>query len=149
MTRLVEVGVGDAQRATRLIRVALRFAPGAVDYTGIDLFEDSDDPGCVPLIDVHRDLAGLGAKIRLIPGEPAAALASVANALANSDLLLLSASVSDEAVAGMWFYLPRMLHAGSIVLRERLGAVGEPTFEVFTPREVQTKAEQATLRQAA
>jgi hypothetical protein len=34
------------------------------------------------------------------------------------DLVLISAAHDEAALAGAWFYLPRMLHEGSVVLQE-------------------------------
>jgi hypothetical protein len=90
-----------------------------VRYAAIDLFEArASDRDRLTLKEAHRLLAGTAAQIQLIPGEPARALAQAANSLGGVDLLLISAANSDASLAGAWFYMPRMLHDGSIVFRE-------------------------------
>lgn len=150
MARILEVGVGDARRASRLIQVAQRYAPGEVQYTGIDQFELSDSTASsIPLITVHRRIARHGANVRLVPGEPAAALESIANFSPNTDLIILSANITNRELDSAWFYLPRMLHSGSLVLREEINGEGEPKFATLSPHDVEVAAERPRPRKAA
>lgn len=118
--RIVELGIGTADRALRMIAVAQRYAPGGkVSYVGIDLFEAR--PAGVPglsLKEAYRRLRPTGAGIRLLPGDPLTMLSATANSLPGIDLMLISADQDAASLAKAWFYVPRMLHAGSIVLRE-------------------------------
>jgi hypothetical protein len=45
--------------------------------------------------------------------------------------LLLSSVVTDSLLAPAWFYLPRMVDAQSVVLRERIDAAERATFEML------------------
>jgi hypothetical protein len=118
--KILEIGIGTAGRALRMIDLARRGAPGeTVRYVAIDMFEgraSSDAPG-LSIKEAHRLLKATTAQVQLIPGDPRT-LARAANALQNQDLVIISAEHDDAALAGAWFYLPRMLHADSVVYRE-------------------------------
>lgn len=116
--KIVEVGMGTLARAVSLVRVAQRYSPGVtVSYAGVDPFDErhASRPR-LRLIDAHRALMAEGASTRLMPSG-AAGLAALANALPQTDLVVISPEVSDAELAPNWFYLPRMLHAKSLVLR--------------------------------
>lgn len=148
---IVEFGVGDLQRAGRLISVAQRYAGGqTVRYTGVDLFEAAGpDATAPPLKQAHRRLADSGAKVRLVPGEPSLAIRQVANTLLNNDLVIFSAgqfeAVSDEA----WFFVPRMLSAQALVVSEERVAEQELKLSTIDRAEIDRLARQATPRRAA
>jgi hypothetical protein len=94
-------------------------------------------------------LKGTLAQIQLIPGEPAKALAQVANSLGKVDLLLISVEQGDAALDGAWFYLPRMLHDGSIVFRDRRDlATGATKPNTLDHVEIQTRAGSGRRRAA-
>jgi hypothetical protein len=119
--KILEIGIGTASRAVRMIDLARRGTLGeAVRYVAIDLFESrgGDSPRGLSLKDAHRLLKSTAAQVQLIPGHPQGALARSANALQNIDLVIISAEHDDKSLEGVWFYLPRMLHADSTVLRE-------------------------------
>jgi hypothetical protein len=123
--RIFELGVGNAVRAARMISVALRHAPvDELRYAGVDLFEGrpAETALGVTLKDVHCRLKATGAKIQLIPGDPRSALARSANALRDNDLMLIAADQDAASLASAWFYMPRMLRADSVILRETLSA---------------------------
>jgi hypothetical protein len=124
---IVEMGIGDGHRAERLLRLARSWADNKpVRYTAIDEFElrsKQAGPG-VSLKAAYRKLKATGAKIQVVPGDPLAALARVANALTSTDLLLISADQDDESLEAAWFYVPRMLHARSQVLFEEIDNAG-------------------------
>jgi len=118
--RIVSLGVAMGQRCLRMIGVAQRFAEASpVEFTGIDLFEarPSTAPG-MTLKRAHRELGKTGARVRLAPGEPALALARVANSLVGTDLVLIAADQDRDSLATAWYYLPRMVHEGSLVFEE-------------------------------
>lgn len=150
--RILEIGLGDASRAQRLIAVAQRYTSGEpVRFTAIDLFEarPTGVPG-LALKDAHKLLKATGAQVQLIPGDPASALARSANALQNTDLILISAQHDEAHLAGAWFYLPRMLHASSAVYVE--SKQGEPALPVLTrlsASEIETRANAGRRRRAA
>jgi hypothetical protein len=136
--RIVEIGIGDGQRAVRLISLGQRFhEPGEVRYTGIDLFEArpaSNSP--LTLKEAHRLLQRTGAEVRLIPGEPAAALARSANELRGTDLVIVSADQRADGLMAAWHFLPRMLHKDSQVwLERRVGDGTSGTYEVLSAAE--------------
>lgn len=120
MRSIVEIGMGDGRRALRLLSVAQRFRPDErLSYAGIDLFEarPAESAG-LALKDAHRELTRTGVHLRLVPGDPFAALSRCANALTNTDLLIVSADQDTASLERAWFYLPRMLHEGSLVFLE-------------------------------
>ncbi len=149
--RIVEVGLSNVERSVALVGVAQRYAAdGQVAYTGLDWFDTrSPDLPKLTLKQTHCQLQATGARIRLVPGEPAQSLAAVANAHLHTGLLVISAAVADSSLASTWFYVPRMLDATSLVLRERLDAAGEPEFEPLSPQQIAAFAQQSTSRRAA
>jgi hypothetical protein len=131
--------------------VAQRYAPeGKVSFTGIDWFEAR--PQEIPplsLKEAYRVLRATGANVRLAPGAPGKSLAAAANAHQNTDLIVISALVPDVELQAAWFYVPRMLHARSILVREHRAASGEPTFVRISSQEVAILAANAAGRRAA
>lgn len=150
--RILEIGLGDATRAQRLIAVAHRYSGGeAIRYTAIDLFEarPANAPG-LQLKQAHKLLKATGAQVQLIPGDPASALARSANALQNTDLVLIAGGHGETQMAGAWFYLPRMLHPGSAVYVESChGDGGLPVLTRLSPSEIESRATAARRRRAA
>ena len=121
---MVELGVGAGQRSRRMIEQAQRCGEaGEIRYTGIDLFEsrDADASLGLPLIEAHRILKATGASVQLVPGDPFSALARVANSLGSIDLVVISADQDEPSLQRAWFYLPRILHARSVVFIESPG----------------------------
>lgn len=129
--RIVEIGIYSVERTTAMIAVAQRVADGEhVSYTGLDWFDTrSDDLPRLTLKEAHRELQATGAAVRLVPGEPARSVASIANAHPQTGLLLLSSPVTESSLAPAWFYFPRMVDSTSVVLRERIDVANRPTFE--------------------
>ncbi len=157
---IVQLGVGDARRARLLIEVAQRFAAhGQVHFTGIDLFEAgsfeagpfeaSVSHAGLTLKEAHRRLTATGGKIHLVPGDPLTALRRVANALSGTQLLLISASTDEAALERAWFYVPRMLHADSLVLRERQLRDERVEWQSVEHSQIESLARSATPRRAA
>ena len=117
--RIVELGVGDASRASRLLRLAARYHPGTtIEYTGIDLFEARPQGESLSLKQAYRHLSRTGASVRLVPGDVAPALARTANVLTETDLVVIDAT--DDDLAKAWFYVPRMLHDKTVIARYEL-----------------------------
>ena len=149
--RIVEVGISDLSRTQAMIEVAQRYAAQSmVFHTGLDWF-DARPSQCVRLSvkDAYRVLRSTDACVRLVPGSPGASLAAVANAHQNTDLILVSSLLADEELNAAWFYVPRMLHAKSLIIRERSQASGEPSFEHLTLAQVAKLASQVDARHAA
>jgi len=124
-TKFVEFGVGDLRRAKRMIAMAGVASPGAtIHYAGIDEFE-LRRAAKLPLKTVWQGLRQTGAKVRLLPGEPFAALARSANDLAGADIVIISADVSRESMERAGTYLPRLLHNGTLVFQETVDGKGK------------------------
>jgi len=149
---IVELGVGNAQRALRMLEIASLHRPvSEMRDTGIDLFEanrDTTHPS-LPLKEAHRILKATGAKVQLLPGDPLMALSRAANSLAGTDLVLISASQDAEALAHSWFYLPRMLHGSSQVFLQTSSGPEDVTIRELTMGEIADLAGTALRRQAA
>ncbi len=148
---IVEVGVGLAVRASRMIAVAGRYRPGEkIRYTGIDLFEARTQLGAgMPLKHAHTLLKATGAGIRLIPGDPLSALARSANGLQSTDLLVIAADQDTQSLTNAWFYVPRMLHDNSLVLIEDVSGP-QPRYRLLTSEQVDKLARgTASTRRAA
>jgi hypothetical protein len=148
--RILEIGLGKASRAVRMIAVAQRRASGeAIRYVAIDPFE-ARGPEAAPglsLKEAHRLLKPTAAQVQLIPGDPATALARAANALRNIDLVIISSAYDEQSLADAWFYLPRMLHAGSQVYLESQAA--DKTVDLLASAEIETRASAKGRRRAA
>ncbi len=149
--RILEIGIGSADRTMRLVKLARQMAGGEpVRYVAIDMFEGrgSDQPRGLSLKETHRLLATTGVPTQLIPGEPAPALARAANALANMDLVLISAQHDATSLAGGWFYVPRMLHPGTQVFLETRATDGGTSLRLMPAAEIEVLAT-STRRRAA
>jgi hypothetical protein len=71
-----------------------------------------------------------------MPGDPYTALAGIANTLSKIDLVVISASVDQAALARAWFYVPRILHAESQVFLEEIRYGGKTAFRLISLDEV-------------
>lgn len=121
LRRIFEFGVGDGQRALRMIEVAaLQFPADQVCYTGLDLFEARpSSEGGLSLKAAHSTLRATGARIQLLPGDPQSALLRlVCTRQETYDLVLVSSQVDRRSMAQAWHYLPRLLHGESQVFVE-------------------------------
>lgn len=127
---ILEIGMGQGQRASRMIDVALSRST-TIEYIGVDLFEartDEDGPG-LRLKQMHQLLASSEAKVRLIPGDPFSALARSANQVGQVDLLVISDDIDPDAMDRAWFYIPRMLTETTLVMMEVDSPQGDLIFE--------------------
>lgn len=149
----VEIGVGNADRAQMMLEAAVKNrSAGPVSYTGIDLFEARDQhaPRGLSLKEVHRKLNPLKAKLRLVPGDAYSALARVANSLAGTEMVVISADQQGPALDRAWYYLPRILAPNATVFVEALDATtGEPILQTLSRAEIESKAAHAKPRRAA
>jgi hypothetical protein len=151
--RIVELGLGQGERALRLIDVAASYMLRAeIQYIGIDPFEDrltADKPG-LTLISAHRLLKASGARIKLIPGNPWEALIRSANHLGTVDMLILSALDQQSGeFPQFWFYVPRLLHEKSVIFQEVAARDGKTTLQEINRREVLAWAAAPQRRKAA
>ncbi len=155
---IVEIGIGlgetDGQRTERILEIAgWRGDCLPLAYTGIDLFESR--PAGLPRLALKEAFGALrasGAKTRLVPGEAYSALARTANALAGTDLLVISAEVDRESLASAWRFVPRMIHPRTLILLQDTGTtVGRSTWRQVKHDEALKLAADANraLRRAA
>lgn len=146
---IVEIGLGDGVRAERIVQVAQKFGAGqTVKYTGIDLFDGrSEDQSPLKLIEMHKRLTTLGVKPQLVPGNLASSIQRIANSHTRTDLMIVSAGFEQAELDASWFFVPRMLCAGSFLMlqNEANGA-----FKTLSRLEIERLAEQqAKPREAA
>jgi len=143
--RILELGLGSGRRAVRMIEMAQRRSTDCrVSYTGIDLFESrgpSDPPG-MTIKAAHQLLGATGARVRLIPGDPGSALARTANELMGTDLVIISAGQDAKSMQRAWAYLPRVIHAGSCVIRQEIRDDGGTVTWVLAAAEIERLAAQ-------
>ena len=150
--KIVELGVGDGCRAMWMISVAKMASPNeSILYVGFDRFEDQIDSTSphLTLKQAHRLLLGAGVRARLVPGDPVDSLAGVANSLGRIDLLVLSAEVESGASPRFWFFVPRLLDEGSVVLVEREGGKDGTIYEELSRPEIERLAGCRRTRLAA
>lgn len=132
-TRIVEIGLGHGERALNLISLAQRFPTDKpIRFTGIDLFEARPHDPSFSLKRAHQLLHGEGYEVRLVPGDPASALARCANDLRGTDLIVVSEGSSAEVMAVAHF-LNRMLHKDSQIWLEQQGK-----FKVLGPADLRS-----------
>jgi hypothetical protein len=151
MCRVVEIGVGSLTRSLALIEVAQRFAVDQkVHYTALDWFDArATDLAELRLKHAHQRLFPTAAAVRLVPGPPAASIRAIANAHQNTDLVLISHLVKEDDLEPAWFYVPRMLHADSLVLQESRAPDSSSMFTQLPLSEIAERAGRITGRRAA
>lgn len=124
LRRIVEIGIEGGQRALRMISLAKRYRAAAeVRYTGIDWFEGraSESVERMSMKQAYRLLRGTSARIHLIPNDAHEAFARLANAIPENELLVISSEEPPESLGRIWYFLPRMLAPGAVVLFSRTG----------------------------
>jgi len=153
LRRIVEIGVGTAARATRMIEVAA--ASGGAEqvfYTGIDLFElrAAQDAAGLPLKMAHRTLAATGAKVRLLPGDAHSALSRAVNMLGVADLVVIAADQDRTALAKAWPFIDRLLEDRSqVFLQDPATGVEQGAFQRLPRAEVRQLAAANSQRRRA
>ena len=145
---IVEIGLGDGVRTERIVQVAQKFGAGqTVKYTGIDLFDGRpEDQSPLKLIEMHKRLTMLGIKPQLVPGNLIASIQRIANSHTRTDLMIVSAGFDQAELESAWFFVPRMLCAGSILMLQN-----EPngSFKTMSRLEIERLAEQQPKRREA
>jgi hypothetical protein len=68
--------------------------------------------------------------------------------LTGTDLLVISSQVDAQSLAAAWFYVPRMLHSGSLVMLEEAADDG-PIWRTLSQLEIAQLARPTARRQAA
>ena len=150
-TNIVEMGVVDLERSRRLIEVAQRYAEGdKVHYAGFDRFDARLEGSTrLSLKEAHRVLKATEAKVRLMPGEPSLALTAAANDLLETDLVIFSADIDLTTFQQSWYFVPRMLHSQSLVVREVRDEEGESCFEAIPRVQIERLAQESQTRRRA
>ena len=151
--RILELGVGLGVRTRRLIATSLRYQSAEdLRYIGIDQFEARPAtvaPG-LTLKQAHCAIKYASVRVQLLPGDPYSTLARSANSLTNVDLMLIAADQDPAALERSWFFVPRMLHDRSLVMRELPGEEGVTYWERVTLAQIKSwAAAQESLRRAA
>jgi hypothetical protein len=150
--KIVELGVGTGQRAMRMIEIAKLASPQQdIHYVGVDQFEarsESDGPG-LTLRSAHQLLRSEGVRVQLVPGNPSDSLVRIANSLGKVDLLIVPAEFNSESFARAWFFVPRMLHEGSLVFVERSLNNDQRLLELKPRHEIDRLASAGIRRRAA
>lgn len=144
----IEIGMGDGSRAENMIRVAQKFGVSAsTKLTGLDEFDGRDESqDKLSLIEMHRRLKAYeNAKTQLVPGDIKHAIARIANSHLRTDLIVVSAGYDKQLLDETWFYFPRMLHSGSIVLVQRENG---GSFESLNRLQIEKLTEKPKSRQA-
>ncbi len=150
--KIVELGIDDGSRAMTLIEAASQNSTSSdVHYVGMDPFEGRSESDGQPihLKDVHQRLRATGARVQLVPGNPADSLIRLANSLGKIDLLIVPEALESPANARMWFFVPRMLHDNSQVYVERCNSEGQRTFCRKARSEIDDLASLGCHRRAA
>jgi hypothetical protein len=149
---IVELGIGEGVRTKRLFELAVQPQGEPLRYTGIDLFEARPrDQAGLTLKRAYSELRTPHVTMQLVPGDPLSALARSANVLRDTDLLIISLDQTGPSLDAAWRFVPRMLHADSLVYLEQPGRKGETRFELLTANEVARRAANAqrAMRHAA
>lgn len=151
---VVEIGIGNGLRTQRVLEVlAWNGANLPLKYTGVDLFEarPQSQPG-LALKQAFHDLRRPDVQVKLVPGDPYDALVRAANGLAGTDLLIISADQDRASLERAWTYMPRMLHAGSLIFQEDGDAkTGKSSYRRLSLLDIQRNAAVASraMRRAA
>lgn len=149
--RIVQLGLEDLTLTRRLLEGLVKHASGeAIHCTLIDAFEQRPSAAePLALAQTYRELTPTGVRLRLVPGDPSAGLAREANALADTDLLVLAPWLDEAALRGAWFYVPRMCHPATLVLQRQASGSDEraPAWREISTEEVAQRA--GSTRRAA
>jgi len=142
--RILEIGVGTAQRALQLIEVARQHYPAEqIGYTGVDPFEarePGDGPG-LSLKEAYRRLRATGAQVRLVPGDPLGVFSVLANQLGVADMVLIAWPLDRQTLSRAAYYLRRLTHDRSLVLLEQASPSGaEKSVKVLTHERIESLA---------
>lgn len=147
---IIEFGLEDGNRCISMLKVAQKYAGSmSIRYTGVDAFDARNESQAnLPLIQIHRKLQEIEAKTQLVPGDIASSIPRIANSHVRTDLIVISAGFDPESLENNWFYFPRMLHSGSLVLVQKND---NASFEVLNRHQIEkiTESNASTRRRAA
>ncbi len=87
------------------------------------------------------------ARIQLVPGEAAAAIQRIANSHLRTDMLVISSQCNTTDLEMVWFYVPRMLHAASIIFLQDAGSALGP-FKKLGRLEIERMVRQSRVKTA-
>ncbi|MEN6449374.1 MAG: hypothetical protein ABFC96_02690 [Thermoguttaceae bacterium] len=155
--KIVELGIGDGQRALDMIDLAKLASPAQdILYVALDPFEGGVEasspaesrPG-LTLKAAHQLFRSTGVRVQLLPGNPADSLMRMANSLGKIDLLIVPAELVSTSYARLWFFVPRMLHAESLVFAEQATEGGAATARLLPHSEIESLAAASAVRRAA
>lgn len=148
VTQIVEIGVGKAERAVRLIHFAQQYADQAtIEYVGIDMFEGRPEQDGLKLKEAHKLLSSTGAKVKLVPGDAMMALPRVANSLADSDLIIIAEDQDRASVEAAWSWIPRMMNATSLLYWESKQEAEKPEESTWSFEKLDLQAVSETTDQ--
>ena len=150
--RVLEIGIGSAARACRMVETMRRTNHGeVVRYCGIDLFELSHGQNStgLSLKATHCKLKPTGARVRLVPGDPYSALAAMANTIGVCDVIVVAAGHDADSLARAWFYVPRLLHSTTKVFAGQIDGGKTPIFELLSHDEIRRRAQAGMPRRTA
>ncbi len=97
----------------------------------------------------HRLLRGAGVRVQLVPGNPPDCLVRTANSLGTVDLLIVPAEIASASFARTWFFVPRMLHPGSLVFVQEVREDGRTVLRMMPRAEIDALAAAGASRCAA
>jgi hypothetical protein len=154
VTSILELGIGDLDKALRLITMAgqIQADPTRITYTGIDLFDARGaDLEPLHLKQAHQCLSRSGAKIKLVPGDADEGLTRTANALLDTDLVIIHRSQTSDRFSRAWFYLPRILHQGTEIFQEESveDDAPSPAYRSISHQEIHQRAQSSVGQHVA
>lgn len=148
--RIVEIGLGDLARSLRMVRLAQAVRDSVIVYAAIDAFDlRGDQLPVLPLKSAYRQLKATGANVRVLPGDPYAALSQKLHLVRNADLLLIAAHVTDRELERAWSYLPAAMHASTAVYRETALPTGARAWRAMERQAIDKLAAPVFGRRAA
>ncbi len=148
-TRILEIGIGAAIRAERMIAVAASSNAGAqVTYIGVGMFEAGQQTeNRVSLKQAYQQLRRQGAQVQLVPSDAHAGLSSIANDVRNLDLVVIATEPGDLFMESAWPFLPRMLKTDALVYElSRDGRDKTPLFRRVSQLEIHQRSARRRLQ---
>ena len=122
-----------------------------VHYVGFDPFEGAT-VGTGPSLSLksaHQLLRATGAKVQLVPGDPAETLIRMANALGKVDVLIVPGELDSPSMDRVWFFVPRMLDERSLVFIDGPAPDGQRVLRLKPRHEIEARAAAVSRRRAA
>ena len=148
--RILEIGIGTGRRTARLLDMVIDpERETAATYTGIDLFEARTDSPTLSLKQAYQLVRRDGVKAKLVPGDALSTMTLTANAAADTDLILIDASIGDDDLRLAWKYFPRMMHANTLVLRQTKVDETTTTIQAISLQAIEELAKQCESSAAA